>query len=873
SYHLCKKVISRAAGRSGVAAAAYRARTKLHDEKQGMSFDYSRKHDLAHSEILLPPGAPERLADRNTLWNEVEKSENRKDSRLAREIEVALPQELNIEQQIELVREYAKNNFVDMGMIADINIHASEKNPHAHIMLTTREVGPDGFGKKTREWDKKAYLLEWRKSWADIQNQKLYEAGYSVQVDHRSFAAIGIDLEPQIKLGMAAKYLPVGHTHLVDTRDLDRLEEYQRICRENGERIIEDPDRALKQRTYNHAIFTELDLAKYAFDHSADADQFTKVETSIRNSLGIEYLGRDESGQKIYTSKKLVELERESLSIARNLNEQDHHNVHEKYIKQAISTKSLSEEQTKAVQHITHGKDVSILVGRAGSGKSYTLGAIREVYGAQGYRVRGVALAGIAAEGLQNDSGIHSKTLHRQMWDWDQGRDLLSNNDIIVLDEAAMVGTRQMHQLLTHVKDAGAKIIMVGDQDQAQSIEAGGIFRAAKQSLGAVKLTQIRRQKEVWQKEATLEFAGDGIEVSRGIELYHQHGHVKDFEKRDAAKEELVKDWAEYNHAAQRGRSIILAYTNKDVEDLNAMAREQRKLHGELNKNEVIFATDRGKKAFVQGDRILFLKNERSMGVRNGTVGTIESIGKTLKLSLKDGGPRFDPSIVVKLDSGDRIAFDASMYTNFDHGYAMTVHKAQGSTLDRVFVLASPNFDRHMAYVAMTRHRDDATVYYGKDDFPNLESLKATISRDRSKILALEYENNHAHAFLAIGHYESVFSDKDLYAYAREKKLDEVQLETLLNSPELVALGRDHAGNNVYTSRSNFEKEQVVMAYGGVLKDRGGHGVEERNVSEVVERKGLSEEQEKAFRQTLIAGDLAVIVGRAGSGKSYTLGA
>ncbi len=139
-YHLSIKHISRSTGRSAVSAAAYRSREKLYDERQGMTFDYTKKKDLAHAEIVLPANAPERWKDRETLWNEVEKSEMRIDSRLAREVEVALPKELNLKQQIVLVKEYVQAQFVDKGMVADICIHHSDKNPHAHIMLTLREV-------------------------------------------------------------------------------------------------------------------------------------------------------------------------------------------------------------------------------------------------------------------------------------------------------------------------------------------------------------------------------------------------------------------------------------------------------------------------------------------------------------------------------------------------------------------------------------------------------------------------------------------------------------------------------------------------------------------------------------------------------------
>ena len=216
-----------------VAAAAYRSRSSIKDKSQGLTFDYSRKKDLAHSEILLPEHAPDRFKDRSVLWNEVEKVERRRDAQLAREIELALPGELTLNQNIELVREFVKLNFVDQGMIADVNIHTKKDNPHAHILLTTREVTENGFGKKVRGWNGNAKLLHWREEWARLQNQKLLISGHDIQVDHRSFADRGIELIPEIHLGFSMKFLPSDYLPL-KAQELDRLREYLSIRRQNG---------------------------------------------------------------------------------------------------------------------------------------------------------------------------------------------------------------------------------------------------------------------------------------------------------------------------------------------------------------------------------------------------------------------------------------------------------------------------------------------------------------------------------------------------------------------------------------------------------------------------------------------------------------
>lgn len=202
-YHCSVKVIGRSSGRSSVGSAAYRAGEKLENERDGVTHDYSHKQGVEHTEIMTPEGAPDWTKDRGTLWNEVEKSEKRKDAQTAREVEVALPAELDREQQKELLRDYVKENFTDQGMIADVAIHdKGDGNPHAHILLTTREIGEDGkFGKKNREWNNPANAEKWREKWAEIGNRHLERAGHEPTLDHRSYERQGIEKVPTVHLG------------------------------------------------------------------------------------------------------------------------------------------------------------------------------------------------------------------------------------------------------------------------------------------------------------------------------------------------------------------------------------------------------------------------------------------------------------------------------------------------------------------------------------------------------------------------------------------------------------------------------------------------------------------------------------------------
>ena len=205
-YHLRATMISRSQGRSATAAAAYRVAERIEDRRTGLTFDYAARSGVDHTEILAPDHAPDWVRDRSELWNRVEESETRKNSQVAREVRVALPAELTHAQRLELVREFVRSQFVDRGMVADIALHApgrigDERNHHAHILLTTREVDAEGsvsdggsvprggFTTKNRDWNKVEVLEGWREAWARDSNAALERAGIEDRVDHRTLVA------------------------------------------------------------------------------------------------------------------------------------------------------------------------------------------------------------------------------------------------------------------------------------------------------------------------------------------------------------------------------------------------------------------------------------------------------------------------------------------------------------------------------------------------------------------------------------------------------------------------------------------------------------------------------------------------------------
>src|SRR5882757_982083 len=307
-YHFSAKVISRAAGSSAVASAAYRSASRLHDERLDRNHDFSNKSGVVHSEVMLPDGAPEHLSDRENLWNEVEATEIRIDAQLAREIEFAIPREMTKEQGIELARDFVQTEFVDQGMIADLNVHwdvgaDGMAKPHANVMLTMREVGEDGFGKKNRDWNRTDLLEKWRERWGDHVNQRLAELDIDARIDHRSLEAQGIALEPQHKIGPAASRMAAQGL------ESERLEEHQAIARANGEKLLRNPALALDAITHGQATFTNRDLAMFVHRHSDGKEQFDRVMAAVKAAPELVALGKDGRGEQRFTSRTMIETE------------------------------------------------------------------------------------------------------------------------------------------------------------------------------------------------------------------------------------------------------------------------------------------------------------------------------------------------------------------------------------------------------------------------------------------------------------------------------------------------------------------------------------------------------------------------------------
>jgi len=727
-YHLHVKVIGRKSGASAVASAAYRSGSRLRDERLDRSHDFSAKRGVVHSEVLLPENAPEAWRDRERLWNDVDAFEVRKDAQLAREVEFALPREMTQAQGMELARDFVQSEFVDRGMIADLNVHwdmaeDGMPKPHAHVMLTMRAVDENGFGQKVRDWNRTEMVERWRERWAEIANERLAELDIDARIDHRSLEAQGIALEPQTQIGASALRI---EGEGIETAD--RAEMHRKLARGNGERIIANTDLGLDAITQQQSTFTRRDVAKFAHRHSDGIEQFNAVMGAMRSAPDLVELGKDARGEDRFTTRAMIEAEQRLHSAAKLMAERERHEVDFRDREAALaraehSGLALSGEQADALAHITDGRDLGIVVGYAGTGKSAMLGVARQAWVAAGYEVRGVTLSGIAAENLESGSGIASRTIASMEHGWHQGRDLLTSRDVLVVDEAGMVGTRQLERVLSHAAEARAKVVLVGDPKQLQSIEAGAAFRSIHERHGGAEIGEVRRQRQDWQRDATRDLANR--RTGNALEAYRSHGMVHEAQTREQARGDLIDRWDHDRQASPDRSRIILTHTNDEVRALNEVARMRMRAAGDLG-SEVHVAVERGDRGFASGDRVMFLQNERGLGVKNGTLGTIEQVNARY--------------VIVRVDDGRSVGFDLRDYNRIDHGYAATIHKAQGMTVDRIHVLATPGMDAHSSYVALSRHRDGMALHYGRDDFANPDRLTRTLSRDRAKDMALDYE-------------------------------------------------------------------------------------------------------------------------------------
>jgi ATP-dependent exoDNAse (exonuclease V) alpha subunit len=372
---------------------------------------------------------------------------------------------------------------------------------------------------------------------------------------------------------------------------------------------------------------------------------------------------------------------------------------------------ALAAEQARMVHRLTEGAEAIVVVsGRAGTGKTFALAAAREAWEASGVTVLGAAVARRAARELELGAGIDSTSVHALLMRLDRGQ-RLPDRCVLVLDEAGMLGTRQLARVLDHITAAGGKLVLVGDHRQLPELEAGGTFRALARRPAAIRLEENRRQLAGWERDALNHLREGRAEAA--LDLYTRHRRLRTSPTSAEARTALIDDWWS---AGDHDHSLIIARTRSDVAELNRLARRRMAAAGALGSDEVPLFGQR----FAAGDPVVIRRNDLGAGLHNGDRCRVIGVdARRLRMVVTADGRR-DP---IELDARFLLHRTERGDPPIAHGYAVTGHIAQGMTVDRTFVLAGPRISREWAYAALSRGRAENRIYaagrdeQGRDEF------------------------------------------------------------------------------------------------------------------------------------------------------------
>lgn len=420
-FYLNVRPVTRSVGRRAIAAAAYCSRSKLWDEGLGRAVDFSSASGLVHSEVLLPCGAPERWADRATLWNEVEAFETRGDAQLAMEIEAVVPERVAREEVVGLARQFMEVEFSDRAI--DLNVHRAAgadgmQRFYVHALVLMREIGPQGFGVKLERWHGPKELGGWRKLWVQLAEKRLLAAR------ERLLSRTGAD---------ATRGRGLDSLFATNRGDVS-IENFE-IAWRNGERLLAEPGLAIEALTCEAGSFTWSEMAAFVRRNTASDSQSAKALARIESSADLVRLPED--GR--FSALRLVmdRVEGDGCSGS-----------------DAVRERSAAEDGRGAAQR--------------------TLGEALALWEASGLRARGVGLTYETAKAFEKKWGVKSVGLHGLLGRWKKKQDRLQSNDVLVVDEAARLSQRQKEWMLRAVRAAAARLVFV-DGERIIEIDGGAV--------------------------------------------------------------------------------------------------------------------------------------------------------------------------------------------------------------------------------------------------------------------------------------------------------------------------------------------------------------------------------------------------------------
>ncbi|MDH2910092.1 MAG: AAA family ATPase, partial [Candidatus Eremiobacteraeota bacterium] len=506
------------------------------------------------------------------------------------------------------------------------------------------------------------------------------------------------------------------------TELLRAAREAARIAQEivTAERMKNDPSDLLRGLVAHDSTFARDDVERAVATRIVNVGaRDAIVEAALRHCV---VLGSDDAYETRYSLPEVVRDERALRDAAELMATRGSGPRIER-----TASEHLDAQQRHAYDYATSGRDLSLITGVPGAGKTTLVRDIAAAYREAGYTVRAVAVANAACDVLLRETDLPARNVAKELYEWGEGRAQLTNRDVLIIDEVSMLGSDQGARLLDAAARAGAKVIALGDDRQLAAVGRGDTLRAMADALGEqrVDLQTTRRQQIAWQREATHAMRAGNIEA--GLAAYRDHGNVIATTTREEAARELV---ARYDVARELGKdAALMAYRNADVKLLNDLARDGARARGELVGPDVLMQTDFGERAFARGERVVVRQTILVDGGgrwTNGQTAIVRGIdGTTLALQRERDGAQLG----VDLTEHDRI----------DHAYAATKHREQGTTHELAFTLAARPDDARSTLVAMTRHVEDAVLAYAREDIPDFATLVARAARFDEKEMTTDY--------------------------------------------------------------------------------------------------------------------------------------
>ncbi|MGV4838956.1 MobF family relaxase [Stenotrophomonas maltophilia] len=559
-----------------------------------------------------------------------------------------------------------------------------------------------------------------------------YQEEHGVSAQQANFATRNKKEEPGIGelFDRWEKWIDAKEGPMLRTADeLKAVPQQEMVQAKSFEEIVE----RLHQST---SVFTRKDVEREVFMEYCGLKSVAEMEAEVSRFLsnpeildvGAKRLAKKDKGDSLsirytetrYTSKSMAADEVKVLEGAQRRAKETHHaasplNIRraEKAFEQKRGFKP-SEEQRTAIRHMLNGKGMALLEGLAGTGKTTTTEIIRDVLDREGKQLFGVAFSNKAAKKLGKECGIKCTSITKLIYDHEKGTIAFTDKDVILVDEAGMVGTRDMLKLMQIAETSGAKILAQGDAEQIQPISSGSGMQLMREVIGSSKLTEIRRQKREADRTIAYSFYEEGgkqrLEIgmrsnaetkTKGAEIFNGLLSQKCFEIYETDEQcldAMTQDYAKSQTTADE--KLMLASKKEVIQALNQGAREHLAVEGVINSTgravEVVSNGRVEERTFALGDRIMFKKNNKKMGVDNGTEGVIEKMSE----SRTDGSIQFK----VRTEDGEVINFNQKYYRDIDHSYAVTVHKSQGMGKQEIYQRADVGmFDNHSALVSFTR--------------------------------------------------------------------------------------------------------------------------------------------------------------------------